>query len=187
MVFMSKRDHLIDTALFLFNRDGFHATGIDRILAEAGVAKMTLYNHFASKDDLILAALRLRDERFRSWLKRHVSASGLSDDMRPLALFDAMHAWFAGPDFYGCMFINASGEYSDANHPVHRIAREHKLLVREYVGELVERTGAADMNELTDALMLLMEGAIVSAQVTGDAGYALQARKTAERLMGGAG
>ena len=61
----SRREQLVETALTVFNRDGYHAAGIDRILAEAGVAKMTLYNHFRSKDDLILAALRRRDEGFR--------------------------------------------------------------------------------------------------------------------------
>ena len=64
---LSRRDHLVETALALFMRDGFHATGIDRILSHAGVAKMTLYNHFKSKEELILAALRLRDERFLVW------------------------------------------------------------------------------------------------------------------------
>ncbi len=64
----SRRDHLVDTALAMFMRDGFHATGIDGILSQAGVAKMTLYNHFKSKDELILAALRLRDDRFRERL-----------------------------------------------------------------------------------------------------------------------
>jgi AcrR family transcriptional regulator len=69
---MSRRDHLVETALELFDRHGFHATGIDRILADAGVAKVTLYKHFSSKDDLILAVLRLRDERFREWFQAAV-------------------------------------------------------------------------------------------------------------------
>ena len=63
----AKRDQLIDTALELFNRDGYRATGIDKILGECGVAKMTLYNHFGSKDELILAALKRRDARWRAW------------------------------------------------------------------------------------------------------------------------
>ena len=85
----SKRDLLINTALELFSREGFHATGIDRILSESGVAKMTLYNHFKSKDELILAALRRRDETFRNWFMRTVEASAETPRGRLLASFDA--------------------------------------------------------------------------------------------------
>ena len=87
---LSRRDHLVETALGLFMRDGFHATGIDAILAEAGVAKMTLYNHFKSKDELILAALRLRDEQFLEWLVSAVEARADKPRGRLLALFGAL-------------------------------------------------------------------------------------------------
>ena len=69
-----RRDHLVATALALFSKHGYHATGIDRILAESGVAKMTLYKHFRSKDELILAALRRRDEEFRRWLQAEIES-----------------------------------------------------------------------------------------------------------------
>ena len=72
----SRRDHLVETAIRLFNRDGFHATGIDTILSEAGVAKMTLYKHFKSKDDLIVAALRRRDERWMTWFRGELKRRG---------------------------------------------------------------------------------------------------------------
>ena len=81
----SRRDHLVDTALELFIRDGFHATGIDKILAESGVAKMTLYKHFKSKDELILSALRRRDERFRNWFMRAVESRAQAPRQRLLA------------------------------------------------------------------------------------------------------
>ena len=87
---VSRRDHLVDTALEMFCRDGFHATGIDKILAHAGVAKMTLYNHFRSKDELILAALRRRDEKFRNWFMRAVERLGKTPRNRLLAIFDAL-------------------------------------------------------------------------------------------------
>ena len=83
-----RRDHLVDIALDLFSRDGFHATGIDKILAESGVAKMTLYKHFRSKDELILAALRRRDERFRNWFMRTVERRADTPRERLLAMFD---------------------------------------------------------------------------------------------------
>ncbi len=86
----TRRDHLIDTALRLFYQQGYHATGIDRILAESGVAKMTLYKHFRSKDELILAALQLRDERFRNWLMAEMEAASPDPVERLLAMFDAL-------------------------------------------------------------------------------------------------
>ena len=86
---MSKRDQLIDTAEELFYQHGFNATGIDKILAEAGVAKMTLYNHFKSKDALIEAALQRRDERFRDWLSAQVESKADTPRERLLGLFDA--------------------------------------------------------------------------------------------------
>ncbi len=109
---VSRRDHLVDTALEMFCRDGFHATGIDKILAQAGVAKMTLYNHFRSKDELILAVLRRRDERFRRAFVRAVERRASAPRDRLLAIFDALGEWFCRNDFTGCTFINASAEYT---------------------------------------------------------------------------
>ncbi len=115
----SRRDHLVDTALELFIRDGFHATGIDKILAESGVAKMTLYKHFKSKDELILSALRRRDEHFRNWFMRAVESRAREPRQRLLAIFDALDEWFSGRDFNGCMFINASAEFARPDDPIH--------------------------------------------------------------------
>ena len=87
---LSKRDHLVETARRLFYRDGFHNTGIDAILAEAGVAKMTLYKHFKSKDELILAVLRRQDEEFRNQLMRRVEKDHKGPRERLLGLFDVI-------------------------------------------------------------------------------------------------
>ncbi len=132
----SRRDHLVDTALALFQRDGFHATGIDTIVAEAGVAKMTLYNHFKSKDELILAALRLRDERFRDWFVAAGEVRAGKPRGRLLALFGALDEWINQPGFSGCTFINAADEYGRPDDPIHRAAAEHKRLVRDYVRDI---------------------------------------------------
>ena len=179
----SRRDHLVDTALTLFQRDGFHATGIDTILAEAGVAKMTLYNHFKSKDELILAALRLRDERFRDWFVAAVEARAEKPRGRLLALFGALDEWINQPDFSGCAFINASAEYGRPDDPVHRAAAEHKRLVRDYVRTIAAEAGAPNPGALADVLDLLMEGAIVSAHVSGRRDAAKLARRAATVLI----
>ena len=178
-----RRDHLVDTALELFAREGYHATGIDRILAAAGVAKMTLYNHFKSKDELILAVLRRRDERFRNWFMRRVETRAKHPRERLLACFDALAEWFAGPKFAGCMFINAAAEFASPVDPIHGACAEHKRLVLAYLHDLAARAGAADPGELADHLGMLMEGAIVMAHVAGDKDAAAKARRAAELLI----
>ena len=182
-----KRDHLVATALGLFNRDGFHATGIDKILSEAGVAKMTLYKHFKSKDELILAVLRRRDEEFRNWFMRAVESRSKTPRERLLAVFDALAEWFEGRDFSGCMFINASAEFAPLDDPIHGAAAEHKRLLHAYIRDQAQAAGAGDAAGLAMELMLLMEGAIVMAYVAGEAGAARRAKAAAQKLLQSAG
>jgi AcrR family transcriptional regulator len=145
---------------------------------------MTLYKHFKSKDELILAALRRRDELHRNWFMREVERLASTPRDRLLALFDALEAWFQSDEFTGCCFINATAEYADRDDPIHVAAAEHKRLIRSYILELAEAAEAKDAEGLTQQLMLLMEGAIVSAQVTGDSAPARQARSAADVLIG---
>ena len=184
----SKKDHLVETAIKLFCRDGFHATGIDRILQEAGVARMTLYKHFRSKDELILAALRRRDEQFRTWFKSRIERTGGTPADRLLASFDALEEWFEGRafpgmPFAGCTFINAAAEYSEAKHPAHQLAAEHKRLIFEYLRLLASSAGARDPDDLAWSIGLLHEGAIVTAQVSSDPKAARGAKEIAKTLM----
>lgn len=183
----TKRDHLIDTALELFSRDGFHATGIDKILSVSGVAKMTLYNHFKSKDELILAVLRRRDETFRNWFMRSVEASADNPRDRLLAIFDAMEQWFRQEGFCGCTFINATAEFGERGDAIQGSCAEHKRLVLNYIERLAGAAGARNPAELAFALNLLVEGAIVTAQVMGKMDAAQQAKRAAEILIRDAG
>ena len=182
----TKREQLVDTALDLFYRRGFNATGIDKVLAEAGVAKMTLYNHFKSKDELILAVLRRRDERFRNWLMRFVEERAETARERMLAVFDAHDAWFKQRDYRGCMFINAAAEFPVIADPIHGIAAEHKRLVAGYLADLAKEADAADPERLAFELLLLLDGAIVCAQVSGETNAADRARAAAEVLIAAA-
>lgn len=184
---VSRKDHLVETALALFAREGFHATGIDRILAESGVAKMTLYKHFRSKEELVVAALRLRDERFRAWLAERAAAGGKSPRKRLLSVFDALEEWFGTPGFRGCMFVNACAEYGSLEHPVHATAAEHKGAMRGWLRDLAAEAGVADAEEAADQLMLLIDGATVTAHVTGNGRAARRARRTAKSLLKQAG
>ncbi|MHC8492931.1 TetR/AcrR family transcriptional regulator [Thalassospira sp. SM2505] len=184
----SKRDDLVDTALRLFYTQGFNATGIDKILAESGVAKMTMYKHFKSKDELILAALQRRDEQFREWLAGEMTKASDHPREQLLAMFDALEQWFRGRafkglGFAGCAFINASGEFSQSDHPAHRLAAEHKQSVLDYIAGLCADAGAKDPVTLAEQLALLKEGAIVTAQVRGLPDAAQTAKSIAKGLL----
>ena len=180
----SRREHLVDTALELFYQDGFHATGIDKILAKAGVAKMTMYKHFKSKDELILAVLRRRDELFRNWFMREVERRAHTPSERLLALFDVYDDWLHDEgSSHGCLFINATAEFAAQDDPIHVAAAETKRLVLTYVRNLAVAAGAQTPDGLAMQLVLLLEGATVTAQVTGNRETAREARKAAEILL----
>jgi AcrR family transcriptional regulator len=181
----SKRDQLITTAQDLFYREGYHATGIDRILAESGVAKMTLYKHFRSKDELIQAVLEKREQGMLEQL------AGLRASAPPreavLQVFDGLHAWISEANFCGCSFINAAAEFHDREHPIHRQAAAFKAAFAGHLRESLERLGAADAVQLASQLQFLFEGALSMAHVQGPGDQALQAKAAAEVLLDSAG
>jgi len=184
-----KRQQLVETAFKLFYRKGVHAVGINEILAETGIAKKTLYHHFASKNELISAVVAYRDQCFCEWLEGELNKAKPGME-RIDALFDALDDWFndraeALLPFRGCFFINVSGEYSDLEDPVHQQCLQHKnniaTLIKTQVSTL--DVAAEQIQSLTDSLCLLKEGAIVLAHVQGDRGAALKAKGAAERLV----
>ena len=173
-----KRQHLVDTAYALFKREGFHVTGIDRILAEADVAKMTLYRHFPSKDDLIVAVLEHRAALYEVQLDRLLGPDGAPED-RIAALFDWYGRWFRREDFHGCLFAHAIAEYGEEDHPVHLAARRQKAHVRERIAAiLTEDMPAPRADELSSALLMLLEGAAMLAQM-GPGDEAIRAARAA--------
>ncbi len=176
---LSKRDVIVSVALKLFYRNGFNATGIERIIKEAGVSKKTLYNHFRSKGELVLATLRKRDELLRNNIMRETERLSNAPRDRLLTIFDAHHLWFQEKEFSGCMFINASAEFSSHDDPCHVISAEHKRLVRDYIREQAEQAGVKDSDLLAKQLSLLLEGAIVDAHVSGNKESALMAKSMA--------
>lgn len=179
----SKREQLVHRAQQIFYRDGFHATSMDRLAAETGVSKMSIYNHFRTKEDLIQATLRLRDEQFRNWLIRRVETLADLPRDRLLAIFDVLGEWFEEDDFQSCMFIKASSEYQDRDDPIHATSAEHKRLLLAYIRELAEKAGAQHPGILAQQLLLLKEGAIVLAHLQGPPGIAEGARSAAEQLV----
>jgi AcrR family transcriptional regulator len=157
------RQRIVETAEKLFYAEGVRAVGIDRIIAESEVAKMTLYNHFASKDDLILSVLQYREEKFggmfERWMERHVK-KGMD---RLEAFFAALKDWFESTGFRGCSFINASVELADAHHAASQFSAEHKERFHEMISEIITQTSGAKAVSVAPAIALLVEGAIVTA------------------------
>ena len=178
------RQRIVETAERLFYAEGVRAVGIDRIIAEASVAKMTLYKHFSSKDELILAALQYREAKFDSmfakWMARHVKAG--KDELE--AFFGALKDWFKSPGFRGCMFINSCVELADADHAASQFATAHKERFHAMLSEIVAaQTNAKVARSLTPPIALLVEGAIVMAVMQQSTKPAEVARTAALALL----
>jgi len=178
-----KRAHLMATARRLFYRDGYRVVGIDTLLAEAGVAKMTLYNHFASKEELIVAVIEQLDREVQDALQAATAAAGRSPGKRLQAVFDWLEAWFNSDDFKGCAFIRALSEYPEPDHPIHQAAWRNKQALNALFRQIATESGARHPAELANALSLLVDGAILSAHATGSAASAATARTVAASLL----
>jgi AcrR family transcriptional regulator len=177
------RERILETAYELFSRHGTRAVGVDRIVAESGVAKMTLYRHFASKDELITAFLARREERWtRGWLQAEVLRRAREPRERLLAIFDVFGEWFAREDFEGCSFINVMLEVTDGDHPVRAASVEHLREIRSFVAGLAADAGIADTDAFARQWHILMKGSIVAAG-EGDAKAAARAREMGELLL----
>jgi AcrR family transcriptional regulator len=173
------RARLVDTAERLFYAEGIRAVGVERIVAESGVGRASFYRHFESKDDLVVAVLRARDEQWRRWLEERVTALGGG----PLAVFDALAERFARGDFRGCAFINTMVETADPSSAAHHVAAEHKRQVTDYVDRLLAAAGHADHARLAQQFILLMDGAIVTSLREGTTEPAERARAVAAALL----
>jgi AcrR family transcriptional regulator len=165
----SARDRILETAGRLFLQEGYRATGIDRIIAESGVAKMSLYRNFKSKNELIAAFLEWRDaawmqefvEKVESRFARHASLTVLAD---------ALGECFAQEDFRGCAFINVVAEAGSEGDPVHRqLAVAHKQALERFVATLAERLGLRAPAMVAAEAMLCIEGMMVRYQMLRDA------------------
>jgi AcrR family transcriptional regulator len=178
-----KREHLVDQAMALFNREGFHATGVDLIIAKAGIAKTTLYRHFKTKEDLIAAALRKSDERYRADMRAFVEAAASAPRDRLLATFDDLEAWFREGSFHGCPFMSAASEYGDRTDAVFQEARLHKRLTLAYFEELARAAALEPPEEIAQYVNLLHEGAVAVAQISGEPSAARTAKRAAAALI----
>jgi AcrR family transcriptional regulator len=178
---------LLDAAESLYYARGIQAVGIDEVRSAAGVSLTRLYQLFPSKQHLVAAYLRRRDQRWRASLAHYVSERTVEHDADPserlLAVFDWLEDWFREPGFRGCAFINAFGERAADSDLVADAVREHKALFRQYLAELADDLTDADPTAIADQLLLLAEGATTTAAITGTPDAARAARAAATALL----
>lgn len=179
-------DRVLAAASWLFCHHGFQATGVDAIARRAGTAKTSLYKHFGSKEQLIEAVLEREGAAWRSWFFTEMGKIEGGPEERLLAVFDILATWFRDPNFFGCPFINALGEFDINNARLRRLLAAHKTHLNGWIAAQAEMAGARDPQAIVAQFTLLIDGAIVAAQASGNADYARHARDLAALLIAGA-
>ncbi|MDZ7810566.1 MAG: TetR/AcrR family transcriptional regulator [Arhodomonas sp.] len=152
----TKREQLLDTAERLFYAEGFHATGIDRLVRAAGTTRMTLYSHFPSKEALIAEVLQRRNQRFLTWLDEAVTASAPGGTTT--ALVAAHNQWVAEQGQLGCIMVKAIGEYAAHSAPIHEAALQAKRALHERLRAALTRDGLDGDSGLAERVYLVLEG-----------------------------
>lgn len=178
----NKRQQILDAAARCFYHRGITATGVDAIAAEAGVSKRTLYNHFPTKDDLVLAYVEWIELRWQATLDRWLAAVDDPSE-RVLAYFDAYFDTHDDEEFRGCSLINAAAEIADADSPVLALVQQRKRSVHEELTALVADAGVTEPAATANTLVLLLEGAIANYGVHRDRHGAVIAKDAARRLL----
>jgi AcrR family transcriptional regulator len=178
------RQRMLSTARALFYSDGVRAVGIDRIIAEAGVAKATFYHHFATKDDLVCAYLEERSMTERALAER-LRLDAMPPMAKILALFDVISEVGCKPDFRGCAFINAAAEYPDPAHPVRQVIAAHRRWFRAILRDLLTAAGHPDAEDTAALLTVVRDGLVVGSDLGDPAEVSGLTRAAVQRILGG--
>lgn len=174
---------ILEAAIRLFCRDGIAATGIDAIVREAGVARMTIYNHFGSKEGLVIAALERESGAWRAWFFARLAALQLPPRQRLLAVFDILTEWFERDDYFGCALMNAVLEVRNSSEALMAVTMAHKKPLREQLRAIAVAADIPEPDIFTDRFDLIMNGAIVNALFAGTAAPAQEAKMIASALI----
>jgi AcrR family transcriptional regulator len=176
------RDRILTAAYELFSRRGIRDVGVDEVIERAGVAKASLYRHFRSKDDLVVAFLDLREERWTvGWVEAEARRRGRTPEEQLLAIFGLFDEWFHRDDFEACSFINVLLEMGP-NHRAGTASVQHLANIRSIVSKLAEEAGLREPDSFASSWHILMKGSIVSA-AEGDAEAAQRAKSMARLLI----
>jgi AcrR family transcriptional regulator len=177
------RERILKTAARLFYAHGINNVGVDLVASRSRATKTSLYRHFPSKEKLVAAFLDRINGEWSSWLKARVASASDDPRERLLAVFDALGEWFRTPTFRGCPCINSAAEAADRSSPIAKSAWRFKMGFRDYLLQLSREAGADDPGLLSDQLLLLADGAIVRAAMSGRTGSAAAAKKAARALL----
>lgn len=179
------RERIISTAIRLFNSVGVHATGIDRIIEEAGVTKKTFYHHFPSKNKLISEYFSKKDELWFRTLKKYSSDVSQKPIDQFLGVFDGLQDWFLQSDFYGCPFIRGLSDFSEEkNDPeINQKISQHFSETMKYLEILLKKVRPKDYKIFLPQMMSLIAGATIVAQATGDSKIAQINKIMAKNLL----
>ncbi len=179
----SGRERVLEAAYELFSRAGLNATGVDTVIAEAGVAKMTLYRNFGSKEELALEFLELREQRWTyGWVAHEVARRADTPAGMLLAIFDVFGEWFARDDFEGCAFINVLLELPDRDNVVRKATVRHLANIRTIVAGLAAEAGIEQPDSFARQWHILMKGSIIAA-MEGDRDAHRRAQEMGELLL----
>ncbi|WP_026731415.1 TetR/AcrR family transcriptional regulator [Fischerella sp. PCC 9605] len=161
------REHILNIADELFYREGIRATGVDTIIAKSGVAKTTLYRYFPSKDDLVVAYLERRNQRFWELMEVEIAKHPHQPTQQLLAVFKWLDELLTKPDCLGCPFLITTAEFAQLDYPGHQVAIKHKEAVRDRLMQLSEQASASNPRELAANLLLLIDGAFAQRRLFG--------------------
>ena len=164
---LSARDRILAAANELFYKEGIRAIGIDTVIEKAGVAKMSLYRAFPSKDDLIAAFLEMRDTIYWEWWDSVIARHPDDPRQQLSAIFNSLAKRTSSPSYRGCPFVNTSVEFPDPHHPARAVIALHMAELRQRMEAMVVALGIAEPKPLTDQLLLLMEGAYSAGNTMG--------------------
>ena len=179
----SARERILAASYELFSTRGIRAVGTEEVLAKAGVAKSTLYRHFSSKEELVLAFLQRREQRWtREYVEAEARRRGSTPRERLLAIFDVFDEWFHRDDFEGCSFVNVLLEMGDLETPLGKASAAHLEYIRSVVRTLAEEAGVQDSETFAHSWHILMKGSIVAAG-EGDELAGRRARAMGEDLL----
>jgi AcrR family transcriptional regulator len=177
-------ERILDVAQDLFYREGIRAVGVDEIVRQAGVTKPSLYRSFASKDELAASYLRVYDKSFWERFDKSVAAHPGNPRAQIVDFLTGVGKRAVKPNYRGCGMTNAAVEYPEAGHPARVVSEENKRELRRRLREMATGMGAADPDTLGDGLLLLIEGAYISAQLFGPGGPAGNVAANADLLIG---
>lgn len=177
---------ILQTASRLFYEQGYHVTGINQVIAEAGVAKASFYHHFSSKEELCIAYLHKRHEDWFSWLQQEVEQNE-NDQERLLSLFTFLEWWLPNSNFRGCAFLNIASEFPSPDSKIRLLVVDHKNALQDYIRQLVDRLNISPKKKntamLADLIYLLFEGAITKSQIYRSTGSIEAAREAVRQLI----